>query len=170
MKTRFKPNTLGEAFVLAIKEDHDNDSMLSFEIKDAGGDTTMIDPLPFKGIEQVNRNLANNPQYMDIPVWHYYNGSTDFKFPRDLDWRKYAPKDFDFTEEDKYGCDFRDTFLGSILPDDDPYIAVKARNRIYVLDGEEGTFWISSFKEIDFKPAEFSGLLDAEESGLSKQW
>ena len=160
MKTSFGKDTLGEAFVLAIKQDYDFDVIGSDQFKDACGDVVVSNILPFKGIEQVNQNLADNPQYMNIPVHHLYTASACFNFPIDLNWRKYAPRDFPFRNSDKQGHDFEDTILGSILPDDDPLIAVKARNKIYVLDGEEDDYWISSFKIIDFKPAEFSGLLD----------
>lgn len=160
MKTGFKENTLGEAFVLAIKEDYDFDVIGSDQFKDACGDVVASNTLPFKGIEQVNQNLADNPQYMDIPIQRLYTSSANFRFDITLNWRIYAPKDFPLRRTDRHGHDFEDYFLGSIFPDDDPLIAVKARNMIYVLCGAEDTYWISSFKEIGFKPAEFNGLLD----------
>ena len=153
MRTGFKPNTLGEAFVLKIKRDYDHAMKYAKSFDLETGESLYPDLLPFRGIEQVNAELKSNWQYLDIPISYLGGKQYKFYFPNDFSWDKYKPNDFEERIEQSVDWDnFEDYFTLNIVPSENPLIVIKARKMIYVMayDHFTDTYYVSSLIEQEF--------------------
>lgn len=146
MKTKFEENTLGDAIMIAIKKDYENDRKANLK-ETVNGITICYDLLPFKGIEKINFGLLANWQYMNMPITYKSYSKTPktfFDFKEGIEWRKYAPQEL---RNDDDGLHFWCTFEERTDPfEENAVISVEARGRLYTLAVYHNDYYIRSIK------------------------
>lgn len=150
MKTEFKENTLGEAIMIAIKRDYEDDRKACLTEK-ANGITIRYDLLPFNGIEKVNFELFTNWQYMNMPITYKSYSKTPktlFDFKEGIEWGKYAPQELKndddwFNDGLYFRCNFEERTASF---EEDAPISIEARGRLYTLSVYHNDYFISSIK------------------------